>query len=202
MEAVSFFVRLVFAVLPQACNGARHMSTEFDALGFLGMVPAIWEIVSQSAFFMVLKVFLIIYSVVLIADVVMLVLLRGVTENLKVQFYGTARPLLRKNEATKKWESVERRLESDNPSHFKVAILEADHFCDDLLKESGFDGENMSERLANIHPGQLQSYAGLSEAHSIRNRIVNEPTFTLDREQAKDYLEKYKGLLVELELFS
>ncbi|MFZ1654802.1 MAG: hypothetical protein WAT84_03160 [Candidatus Moraniibacteriota bacterium] len=178
------------------------MSTEFDALGAIGMIPAIWSIVSQSAVFTVLKVFLVVYSLVLIADVILLVLMRGVTGNLKVQIYGTARPLIRKNEATKKWESIERRLESDNPSHYKVAILEADHFADSLLKESGFDGENMSERLANMHPGQLQSYQGLSEAHAIRNRIVNEPAFTLDREQAQDILEKYKGLLIELELFS
>ncbi len=178
------------------------MSTEFDALGFIGMVPAIWNIITQSAIFSLIKAFLVIYSLVMIANVVMLLLMRGVTGNLKVQLYGTTRPIIKKSEATKKWESVERRLDSDNASHYKVAILEADHFCDDLLKESGFDGENMSERLANIHPGQLQSYAGLSEAHSVRNRIVNEPTFTLDREQAKDYLEKYKGLLIELELFS
>lgn len=178
------------------------MSTEFDTLGIISMVPAIWSIVSQSAVFTVLKIFLIVYSLVLIADVILLLLMRGVTGNLKVQLYGTARPLIRKNEATKKWESIERRLESDNASHFKVAILEADHFADDLLKESGFDGENMSERLANMHPGQLQSYAGLAEAHTIRNRIVNEPAFALDRSEAKDYLEKYKALLVELELFS
>ncbi|MFZ1626676.1 MAG: hypothetical protein WAT81_02615 [Candidatus Moraniibacteriota bacterium] len=178
------------------------MSTEFDAFGFLGMVPAIWSIVGQSALFTVLKAFLIIYAIVILANVTMLLLMRGVTGNLKMQIYGTTRPLIKKNEATKKWESVERRLESDNASHYKVAILEADHFADDLLKGCGFDGENMSERLANMNPGQLQSYAGLSEAHAIRNRIVNEPDFTLDREQAKDYLEKYKALLVELELFS
>lgn len=178
------------------------MSTEFDALGVLGMAPAIWSFISQSALFAVLKAFLIIYSLVLIANAVMLLLMRGVTGNLKVQLYGTTRPLIKKNEATKKWESVERRLESDNPSHYKVAVLEADHFADDLLKESGFDGENMSERLANMHPGQLQCYAGLAEAHAVRNRIVNEPDFTLDREQAREYLEKYKALLVELELFS
>lgn len=178
------------------------MSTEFDALGIIGMAPAIWSIITQTALFTLVKAFLIIYSLVMLANVTMLLLMRGVTENLKVQLYGTTRPIIKQNEATKKWESVERRLESDNASHYKVAVLEADHFCNDLLKESGFDGENMSERLANIHPGQLQSYAGLSEAHAIRNRIVNEPTFTLDREQAKDYLEKYKGLLIELELFS
>lgn len=178
------------------------MSTDLDALGLIGMVPAVWDIVSQTAVFAVLKAFLIIYSIVMIANVVMLLMMRGVTENLKVQMYGTTRPIIKKSEAVKKWESVERRLESDNPSHYKVAILEADHFADELLKESGFDGENMSERLANMHPGQLQSYAGLKEAHETRNRIVNEPAFTLDREQAQDYLEKYKGLLIELELFS
>lgn len=178
------------------------MSTEFDALGALGMAPAIWNILTQTALFTLIKAFLIIYALVMIANVTMLLLMRGVTENLKVQLYGTTRPIIKKNEATKKWESVEHRLESDNPSHYKVAILEADHFADDLLRESGFDGENMSERLANMNPGQLQSYQGLKEAHEVRNRIVNEPTFTLDREQAKDYLEKYKGLLIELELFS
>jgi len=178
------------------------MSTEFDALGFLGMVPAIWAFVVDSALFTVLKFFLIIYSLVLIANTVMLLLMRGVAENLKVQMYGTTRPLIKKNEATSKWQAVERRLESDNPSHYKAAVLEADQFCDELLKESGFDGENMSERLANMHPGQLQSYDGLRTAHETRNRIVNEPAFTLDRAEAEDLLAKYKALLVELELFS
>jgi hypothetical protein len=162
------------------------MNTDFDALGFIGAFPAIWEIISQSAFFTVLKVFLIIYSIVMIANVVLLIIMRGVVGNLKVQFYGTTRPLIKKTEATKQWLAVEARLESDNVSHYKVAILEADHFIDNLLKESGFDGENM----------------GLSEAHAVRNRIVNESAFTLDRTQAQDLLAKYKALLVELELFS
>ncbi len=178
------------------------MSTDFDALGFIGMVPAIWAIVSESAVFAVLKFFLIVYSLVLIANTLMLLLMRGVTENLKVQMYGTARPLIKKNEAAARWRALENRLESDNPSHYKAAVLEADHFADELLKESGFDGENMGERLANMNPGQLQSYAGLKAAHEIRNRIVNEPAFTVDQGEAKDLLEKYKALLVELELFS
>jgi hypothetical protein len=138
----------------------------------------------------------------MIANVVLLIIMRGVVGNLKVQFYGTTRPLIKKTEATKQWLAVEARLESDNVSHYKVAILEADHFIDNLLKESGFDGENMGERLANVHHGQLQSHAGLSEAHAVRNRIVNESAFTLDRTQAQDLLAKYKALLVELELFS
>lgn len=178
------------------------MNTDFDALGMIGMAPEVWAIVRESAIFTVLKFFLIIYSVVLIANTVLLLLMRGVTENLKVQVYGTTRPLIKKDEAAARWRALENRLESDTPSHYKAAILEADQFADELLKESGFDGENMGERLAGIHPGQLQSYDGLKAAHEIRNRIVNETAFTLDHGEAKDLLEKYKALLIELELFS
>lgn len=180
------------------------MSTDygFDWGGSFSILPAIWAALQASTLFHVIKWFLILYSLVLVADVVMLLFMRGIGENLKVQLYGATRPLIKKNEAASKWRGIERHLESDNPSHYKVAVLEADQFADSLLRESGFDGENMGERLANMHPGQLQSYEGLKDAHLIRNRIVNEPAFTLDREQAREQLEKYRALLLELELFS
>ena len=92
------------------------MSTEFDALGVISMVPAIWAIISQSMVFGVLKVFLILYSVVMIANVVMLLLMRGITGNLKLQPYGTTRPPIKKNEATKKWQPVEQRHASGSPA--------------------------------------------------------------------------------------
>jgi hypothetical protein len=178
------------------------MSSEFDFEGVIGMLPAIWAIVNQSALFAVLKAFLIIYSLVIIANVVMLLILRGVSDDLKVQFYGAKRPLMSKSKIVATWDGIERRLRSDNPSHYKAAILEADHFVDTLLRESGFAGKNMGERLATLHPGQLENYEGLRMAHTIRNRIVNEPNFTVDRTEAEDLLAKYKAVLVELELFS
>lgn len=176
------------------------MSTDFDVLNLLGFLPVIWEVVQASWLFMVVKWFLIIYTLVLLVDVVFLLLMRGITENLKVQLYGTTRPILSKNKATERWQGIVERLKSDNPSQYKVAVLEADQFADEVLKESGYDGANMGERLAGINPGQLVSYEGLKSAHEVRNRIVNEPNFMVTRPEAEALLEQYKKLLMELEL--
>jgi hypothetical protein len=176
------------------------MSTDFDLLSLFGILPVVWEVISQSLLFAVLKWFLIIYTIVLFVDVVILLTQRGVTENLKLQFYGTARPLLSKNKAAERFHAIERRLESDNPSQYKAAILEADQFADEVLKESGYDGANMGERLASINPGQLISYDVIKSAHEVRNRIVNEPNFSLSQDEAQHLLEQYKQLFAELEL--
>lgn len=178
------------------------MSTDIDFLGFLGLLPLIWDVIRHSLVFAALKWFLVIYTLVLIVDVVLLVALRGVTENLKVQLYGTTRPILSKNKTAVRFEAIEKRLASDNPSQYKVAVLEADQFADEVLRESGYDGANMAERLAGIHPGQLASYEALRSAHEVRNRIVNDPNFTLDRAQAEELLTKYRSLFAELELLS
>lgn len=176
------------------------MSTDFDVLNLLGFLPVVWEVIQESWIFAVVKWFLIIYTVVLLVDVVILLLMRGVTENLKVQLYGTTRPILSKNKATERWQGIVDRLRSDNPSQYKVAVLEADQFADSVLKESGYDGTNMGERLSGIKSGQLVSYEDLKSAHEVRNRIVNEPNFVVTHDEAQALLEKYKKLFVELEL--
>lgn len=178
------------------------MSTDIDVFSLFGILPVVWEVINQSLLFAVIKWFLMIYTVVLFIDVVILLSQRGVTENLKMQLYGTTRPILSKNKAAERFRKIEQRLENDNPSQYKAAVLEADQFADDVLRESGYDGKNMGERLAGINPGQLLSYDQLKSAHEIRNRIVNEPNFSLSREEAEQLLGQYKALFVELELLS
>lgn len=178
------------------------MSTDFDLLTVLGFLPVVWDVFRESWIFAVGKWFLMIYSIVLLVDVVLLVLMRGVTENLKVQLYGTTRPILSKNKAAARFEAIAKRLESGNPSQYKVAILEADQFADEVLRESGYAGANMAERLAGIEPGQLTSYEALKSAHEVRNRIVNEQNFAIDRAEAEELLSHYKALFMELELLS
>lgn len=178
------------------------MSTDFDLLSLFGILPVVWEVINQSLLFAVLKWFLMIYTVVLFINVVILLTQRGVTENLKVQLYGTTRPILSKNKAKERFDAIARRLQQDNPSQYKAAVLEADQFADEVLKESGYEGANMGERLTGIQPGQLVSYEALKSAHAVRNRIVNEPNFMITREEAEDLLDQYKQLFVELEMLA
>jgi hypothetical protein len=171
---------------------------ETDTLSFISVA---WDIFGQSWFFTVVGWFLKIYTIVLFLDIVMLLIVRGVSGNIRTQLYGTDRPIISKNQVVKRWEKIVARLRQPNPSQYKVAVLEADHMADELLAGIGYAGKNMGERLKSIQPGQVESFEPLQKAHATRNRIVNEPDFTVTREEAEELLEAYRKFFVELELF-
>lgn len=157
----------------------------------------------DSYFFAALKIFLGIYTIVLIVDIVLLLYMRDVREDLKKTLYGTKYvPLITKAGMTKKWAAIERRLESGNPSEYKVAIIEADSLVNDIVKELGYEGDDMAKRLDRMALLQPEDAETLRSAHQIRNRIVFEQDFSVDRTQANEVLETFKEFLKKLEYFS
>lgn len=171
-----------------------------ETMNLVVVFGEIWQVITASALFAVAQWFLMLYALVLLADVILLVVLRGVTSNLKTQWYGTERPLVSKSTVQRRFESIMARLDSENPSQYKVAVLEADQLADELLSGSGYAGQNMGERLKGIHPGQIESYEDLLAAHATRNRIVNEQNFALSRAEAQGILEKYRTFFIEMEM--
>lgn len=171
---------------------------------FLDLFPVvgdIWRVISDSALFTVLKWFLMVYTVVLICDLIFLIKTRSVTADVKTALYGTERPLVTKAAMQKRWDTIMARLRTHNPSQYKVAILEADQMADELLEGIGYIGANMGERLESVHLGQLESFESLKLAHEIRNRIVNEKDFQISQAEARRNLDNYRTFFVELELF-
>lgn len=156
---------------------------------------------AQSVLFTTVKFFLLVYVGVLFVDIVLLLVLKDVSSDLKSALYGTERPLTSRNTAIKRFEAMRARLESENPSQYKVALLEADAFADEILSGIGYKGETMTEKLATVRGGQLETKDLLAEAHEARNRIVHDATYTLTREEADRYLEDYRKFFDEVELF-
>ena len=165
----------------------------------------LWQGVTQffenSILFSALKFFLFVYVGVLLVDIILLFILKGVSSDLKAALYGTERPLTSKNKLIKRFEAILARLESGNPSQYKVAMLEADAFADEILDGIGYKGATMTEKLASVKGGQLQTKDILTEAHEVRNRIVHDPAFTLTHDEAIRHLEGYRKFFDEVELF-
>lgn len=156
----------------------------------------------QDSFFIAaLKFFLFIYVMVLLADIVLLMIVRGISSDFKKILYGADRPLISRSTIIKRWEKILARLESENPSQYKVSILEADTLADEILDGIGFKGTTMGERLESVKVGQLETREFLVEAHQVRNRIVHESDFALSREEAEKWLNTYKKFFDEVELF-
>lgn len=165
---------------------------------FSGLI-VFWETSFLVAF---LKFFLFIYSAVLFVNIVLLFRERDVTGDLKMTLFQYQRPLASRNKLIKRWESILARLESNNESQYKAALIEADAFADEVLVSMSFHGGNMRERLEDIKDHQLETKGNLVVAHSLRNRIINDPSLKLTKEEAEANLEHYKLFFREIELFS
>ncbi len=154
----------------------------------------------QSGFFLFIKFFLGIYAAVLIADVVLILILKGLGADIRQAIKGMKMPAVPKSKMRKRWTKIRRRLESDNAFQYKAAVLEADSMIDKVLSDMGYAGKNMSERLEKIKPAQIHNYEDLKNAHQIRNRIIHEADFSIDKKQTEEIVEIYESLLENLEL--
>jgi len=89
-------------------------------------------------------------------------------------------------------------IESDRPNDWKLAIIEADIILDDVLKQCGYVGNSLGERLRTITPSQLSSIDDAWEAHKVRNRIAHDGAdFVLTKRMAEQTIAQYRRVFSE-----
>jgi hypothetical protein len=99
----------------------------------------------------------------------------------------------------KKWLLIQERLKRGDDANLKLAIIEADNIFDDILKQMGLPGVDMTERLRQFEENELKSVSLVWEAHHLRNQIVQDPTMQISQEQAQQAVQNYETALKELE---
>jgi hypothetical protein len=96
------------------------------------------------------------------------------------------------------WSQMLARAASDDENERKLAIISVDSLVDKILGLSGYQGENLGERLKKIEPSDLDSLNDIWEAHKVRNRIAHEPDLKLSHEESVNTLRRYEKVLKEL----
>lgn len=157
-----------------------------------------WE---ESWFVAVLKFLALVYTLVLIANVILIMVLTDIKASVRENITGTHRPTGSRNKYIKRWETILSRLESANPSQYKVAILEADVFAEEVLEALGYHGSNMKERLEAMRDYDLETKGELVTGHAVRNRIIQESAFEPTREEAEATLRHFSNFFKEADLF-
>ena len=145
-----------------------------------------------------------IYTVVLILDIILLLSLQNVGELSRQRKYGTEFvPSTSKTSMKKQWGIIETRLQSGNPSEYKVAILEADKIVEGILADLGYGAkEDMAAKIEQLRVVQADDAELLYGAHEVRNRIIFEQDFHPSLEEAKKTTQIYKDFLKQFEYFS
>jgi hypothetical protein len=85
-----------------------------------------------------------------------------------------------------RWAKIE-QVQKVGDAGWQVAIIQADKLLDQALKERGFAGETMGDRLKSSHAGDK-----VWAAHKIRNRVAHETDVKLNAIVVNQALRGFK----------
>lgn len=165
-----------------------------DAAGLIGTFGSVWNVWTVFAYlFSALCVYGFAYASIRKAEL----------EAVQREGYQLQEKLYQRtfggNVKNQRWQEVKDRLDSENPNDWKLAIIEADVLLDETIKERGYAGTTLGERLKSISPAHLQSLDDAWDAHRIRNRVAHEGAdFVLTQKLARNTITQYQRVFEEL----
>lgn len=95
------------------------------------------------------------------------------------------------------WLAIEQSIVKGNEGTYHLAILNADKLVDQALKERGYSGQTMGDRIKATR-GQLSHRNDLWAAHKLRNRIAHESGVKVSYMQTRRALSGFKHTLKDL----
>lgn len=98
------------------------------------------------------------------------------------------------------WRKILEQSAANPPESFRMAIVSADALVDEMLKEAGFAGAGMAERLGRLNGLGVRHLNGVFRAHRIRNELAHASEFTLSPKDAMRVLGLYERFLKEVKV--
>jgi hypothetical protein len=97
------------------------------------------------------------------------------------------------------WNAIRAKLLSDIPSDWRLGIIEADIYLDRTLREKGWLGDTVADKLKNANQNDFPSLNLAWEAHKVRNRIAHEGAdYTLTQPEARRVLSYFEIVFRDL----
>jgi hypothetical protein len=98
-----------------------------------------------------------------------------------------------------RWTDIQTSIGLGGATHFGSAVVAADKLLDYVLKQKGYAGDTMGERLKSARDDFSQTtYNNVWEAHKLRNQLVHELHGEVLSWQAKEAIGTYEQALREM----
>ncbi len=96
-----------------------------------------------------------------------------------------------------RWMEVQGQLDKNNDHANALAVLNADKLFDHALKDLGYQGLTMAERLKGVNR-VLSDKPAVWRAHKLRNKVAHEIDASVSYKEARWALAVYKKALKDL----
>lgn len=99
-----------------------------------------------------------------------------------------------------KWSEIKSQSTKGDMVHWKLSIIEADKLVDTVLKELGFVGNTMGERLKTVTEKDLPYINSLWQVHNLRNNLVHIADFNINKDQVMKAISIFEKALKEFKV--
>jgi hypothetical protein len=189
MSAVQINIEYFFRLLYDLVYGAQAADVNYAALKALAADIWLW-IVAIGYLIAIAALIVIGYATTRLRDI----------RKREEEYYRT--PIASEETArgvNPRWTHIEQLSAGSNSSEWKEAIIEADIMLDDALRDAGYSGDTIADKLKSIDPSRLASLQDAWEAHRIRNEIAHRGLqFDLSEAVARRTLIRFETVLREL----
>ncbi len=96
-----------------------------------------------------------------------------------------------------KWLAIEQQLKRDEVSSYHLTVLNADKLLDQALRDRGYRGQTMGERMKTAKD-KWSSRDNVWSAHKLRNQIAHESDVRVTYDDARGALSGFKQALKDL----
>jgi hypothetical protein len=97
-----------------------------------------------------------------------------------------------------RWQEIQQHIHDDSPSAWKIAIIEADIFLEEILNDNGYVGVTIGEKLKGANSASFTTLQDAWEAHKVRNEIAHTGgDFILTKRLAQETLTQYERVFRE-----
>lgn len=140
--------------------------------------------------------------VLMVAGIIALIIKMNLFSDKRYSIKGFLKPRTgaKADKYVKELDRIRERLERQSEVEDRLAIIEADRLLDGALKDIGYSGKSLAERLQNLKPWHIGNIQDVWDAHKLRNRIVHEPGARLSHYDAETAVKIYEKALKDLGL--
>ncbi len=97
-----------------------------------------------------------------------------------------------------KWQQILAHASSENPSEWRLAIIEADIMLGEMLDGLGYVGSSIGEQLKQARPETFRTVQDAWDAHKVRNDIAHRGSdFVLTKKIAQATITQYERVFRE-----
>ncbi len=102
-------------------------------------------------------------------------------------------------EVSKRWSDIQTSVGLGGATHFGAAVVAADKLLDSVLRQKGYGGDTMGERLKSCRDDVSPAvYHNVWQAHKLRNHLVHEVGSEVLSFQVKEAIQSFEAMLREL----